>query len=221
MEQHADPWLSSILGRPVFRVDAQSGGAPADLSDPCFSYSKISVSDVKASRALSGAGFFVADTNMSYEWRGAGGDHNPHVSDAAPEDEAGVRDVARTAFTLTRFHTDPNIDNVHADQIKEDWAGNFFAGKRGEVMLVYKQDGKVLGFNQVIVQDDLAIIDLIAVHSDARGRGVARAMIAALQTRYERIKVGTQIVNAPSIGLYTAMGFEFSGASYVFHYHGM
>jgi hypothetical protein len=46
-------------------------------------------------------------------------------------------------------------------------------------------------------------------------------MIAALQTRYERIKVGTQIVNAPSIGLYTAMGFEFSGASYVFHYHGM
>jgi ribosomal protein S18 acetylase RimI-like enzyme len=202
MEQHADPWLSSILGRPVFRVDAQSGGAPADLSDPCFSYSKISVSDVKASRALSGAGFFVADTNMSYEWRGAGGDHNPH-------------------FTLTRFHTDPNIDNVHADQIKEDWAGNFFAGKRGEVMLVYKQDGKVLGFNQVIVQDDLAIIDLIAVHSDARGRGVARAMIAALQTRYERIKVGTQIVNAPSIGLYTAMGFEFSGASYVFHYHGM
>lgn len=220
MQAHDDPWLSGVLNRPVFRVNAQDSQTPAVLPQSCFAYSKIAVDDIAASRALSQAGFFLVDTNVTYEWNGAGGDHHERVLDAAQQDEAGVRDVACNAFTLTRFHTDPAIENTHADQIKEDWAGNFFNGQRGDLMLVYKQDGKVLGFNQVLVQDDLAIIDLIAVHPDARGRGIARAMIAALQTRFECIKVGTQIINAPSIGLYTAMGFKFSGASYVFHYHG-
>ena len=219
MLAHNDPWLSEILERPVFKIDvsnADRGDVPTPAS---FAYAKIDVDQIKLAQSLSKAGYFIIDTNVTFRWVGNADEHDMHVLEASPEDETSVREIAFSAFASTRFHLDPNIDNMVANRIKEKWAGNFFAGKRGDLMLVYKESGRVLGFNQVILTENKAVIDLIAVRSDARGRGIGRAMVSGLQTRFKSIAVGTQINNIASIGLYTSLGFEFSNASYVFHYH--
>jgi ribosomal protein S18 acetylase RimI-like enzyme len=65
------------------------------------------------------------------------------------------------------------------------------------------------------------VIDLIAVATDAHGRGAGSALTAAfagLYTGMPRV-VGTQIANVPSIRLYTKLGFALARSQYVLHLH--
>jgi len=51
---------------------------------------------------------------------------------------------------------------------------------------------------------------------------IAKDMISFAETQchgFIKICVGTQLANMPSVNLYENIGFRFSGAHYVFHYH--
>lgn len=225
MQKYDDPWLSDVFGIPVFRIDVAGESGSLDFPDNCFAYAKVDVRDIKTAKILTDMGFFLVDTNMTYIGEGR---HSPSfesngivVRNAIPADEATVRDIAATSFTFTRFHADPFVDNQVANQIKADWAGNFFAGKRGDKMLLAEKNGEVIGFNQILVKGGVAIVDLIAVVSHAQGCGAGKAMIGYMQQSYDRCRVGTQLVNMGAIALYEKMGFCFEHAHYVFHYHGV
>ena len=72
-------------------------------------------------------------------------------------------------------------------------------------------------------KDDALIIDLIAVEPSHQGNGLATAMIkfaADYCGKWQRMLVGTQVSNIPSIRTYEKLGFRMCGSSYVFHYHG-
>jgi ribosomal protein S18 acetylase RimI-like enzyme len=143
---------------------------------------------------------------------------------AEPGDERGVRAIAGDAFTFDRFHRDPAIDSATAARIKADWAGNFFAGQRGDWMVVAGKLGKPEGFLQLLKRDDgTVVIDLVAVSSASRGQGLAQAMIAfaaeACLSRAATMRVGTQIANLPSLALYDRLGFRIVSAGYVLHLH--
>ena len=141
---------------------------------------------------------------------------------AMPADETAVADVALAGFGYSRFHLDPRVPRDAADRIKGDWVRSWFAGRRGDAMLVAEVDGRVAGFCQLLRTDDAAVIDLIAVARLARGRGVARAMLRAVDAlpwEVERVEVGTQVANVPSVRLYESDGFRLVGAEYVLHRH--
>lgn len=223
MEKFEDPWLSGILDKPVFRVDAGQEDKKPDLPPECFAYSKISVHDIKKGKALTDYGFFIGDTNVTFlcaQAKEASPNPGIIVREAVPGDETAVREIARHAFIYTRFHADPFISRALADEIKSQWAGNYFSGQRGDLMLVAEKKGRLIGFNQVLIKDDMAIIDLIAADKTVQRQGAGKAMIAEMQKRYPKIRVGTQIANNASIALYEKMGFHFESASYVMHYHG-
>ncbi|PCJ99947.1 MAG: hypothetical protein COA45_03800 [Zetaproteobacteria bacterium] len=222
MRRHDDKWLSEIFGYPAFRIEV-TGEESLDLTAPCFAYAKVDVQDIDAAKTLTNRGFFIVDTNVSYISTRAMAQNpaeNIVIRAAKSEDKDSVRQIAGEAFSLTRFHADPCIDNAMADQIKSDWAGNYFSGDRGDEMLVAEKGGQVIGFNQILIRDGVAIIDLIAVKTSAQGQGVGKAMMAKLQERYDTLRVGTQLVNKSSIALYEKMGFCFEKAHYVLHYHG-
>lgn len=231
-----DDWLSQLIRKSAWRVSvrkAQDAAGRSDELERClarsdsFLYSKVPVRDVSAAHFLQQAGFLLIDTNVLLERKHENA-RKPkpgvHARFAVPADRAEVECIASSAFVYSRFHLDPRFDQATANRVKTAWAGNFFAGQRGDHMVVAEVDRKVAGFLQLIkTKDQKLVIDLIATDRALQGRGVATSMIAFAEREIagmNSVLVGTQLANAPSISFYEAYGFRVREASYVFHYHG-
>lgn len=220
---HADPWLTEVMRTPAFRVDG-SGELTVSLA-PGFYFAKIPTDHIDDVRALTRHGFVVVDTNLTFELRGEP-DPIPLPRDYAvgelrDGESEGVLAIAGSAFRYSRFHLDPNISDETAHRIKREWVRNYVVGKRGDVLLVARDATRPIGFLAALVANGTAVIDLIAVATDAAGKGAGAALTAAFVQRYTNMPriVGTQIANLPSIRLYTKLGFAFARSHYVLHAH--
>ncbi|MBX7207077.1 MAG: GNAT family N-acetyltransferase [Verrucomicrobiaceae bacterium] len=226
-----DPFLSGLLGKPAYHASAPdiSGDVLRD-GVPSFVDAKVKTADVRACSVLEASGFRLIDTNVQLDAPTstiaalpAAREPGPAIRFAAPNDRAGVEEVAGSCFVYSRFHLDPQVEPARAHEVKRRWAGNYFSGNRGRWMIVAEHDGAVAAFLQLLAKDDAIIIDLIGVAAAHQRRGLGRAMIrhAALECGpAARMIVGTQIANAPSLRAYAALGFRVCSSSYVFHYHG-
>lgn len=220
-----DRWLSDILDRPAWRVDSlipdpagavrQSGG---------FYYTRIPTGDVARLHAFEDAGFHVVDTAITLEAKTSTlVPSDPAIARfAQPSDRAAVAAIAGSAFESSRLHLDPAIPNALADRSRAEWAGNFFAGTRGNAMVVADHNGEAAAFLLLTGPiDDTLTIDLIGVRRDARRRGLGAGCIhfAAGAIASQRIRVGTQAANIPSLSLYESLGFHTVASDYVLHLH--
>lgn len=235
----SDKWLSSMLGKPAYRLDlkevgvARQGweGLETELKDklgsaPAFIYAKTASSDLRHARLLERAGFHLADTSVTFEkplvdkdMPAAGGFT---IRFAEEKDRQGVMRVAEKSFTYSRFHMDPLIPRKTADRIKSEWAGNYFSGNRGDEMVVGEEKGRIAGFVQIINSQETLVIDLIAVDRDFRRCGLAAGMIRFIERgnpESRHILVGTQAANTASMSLYETLGFRIKETGYVFHCH--
>jgi ribosomal protein S18 acetylase RimI-like enzyme len=213
-----DAFLSGILGKPAYHW---SGGDFQPPTGPAFVDAKVAVDDIGNLLALQVAGFKVMDINVQLERpTDAIAQEHRGVRDARPADEAAVRQIASEAFVYDRFHRDPAIGHDAASRLKAQWTGNFFAGKRGDQMIVAEDAKGVCGFLQLLKPaGGDTVIDLIAVSDRARGQGMAQAMIALAATNAGAMKVGTQLANLPSLALYRKLGFAITSASHILHLH--
>lgn len=239
-----DAWFSGVFGRDVFRVEA-----PAPEScDPAaaraavarhaagraaaFYYAKVDAARPDALRALASAGFFTVDVNVSFladpaRLPAVEAPAGLEIGAAAPADRDEVLRIAATAFRYSRFHLDPLVPDETANRIKRDWTASYLDGRRGERLWVGRVGGRPAAFLAVLAleRDGRSVrrIDLVAVDRAAQGRGIGRALTAFFVERYrgscDRLEVGTQIANAPSIRLYERLGFELFASEYVLHMH--
>lgn len=222
-----DQWLSRFLEKPAFNLRDSFDELSKDKfpSGVAFVGAKVPVNDVAGLVNLQRFGFCVIDLNVQlFQPVLSMHTDNTNIRIADPEDEIAVRSLARTAFKHNRFHRDPYIPDEIASRIKEEWVGNFFAGKRGEWMVVAEEDNTIVGFLQLLrKEDDTLIIDLIAVAQHCRSKGLAKAMISfasdSCGSQHAGIQVGTQIANTASLALYTDLGFRITSAAYVLHLH--
>jgi ribosomal protein S18 acetylase RimI-like enzyme len=222
-----DEWSSKIIGKPVYYLKQFSNSFENnDLpKNEMFVWSKIPVDDVEKLIQLQKLGFYLVDTNIELV---LSKQMDPkkilNARFAKSSDEIAVRSIAKSAFKYNRFNRDPNISDKIASKIKEEWAGNFFLGKRGKWMIVVEKNSETVGFLQIIEgNNDSIIIDLIAVDEKNRGKGLAKEMIYFMYLNCLKkngiIKVGTQISNTSSIELYLNIGFHINSISYVLHMH--
>jgi GNAT superfamily N-acetyltransferase len=228
-----DPWLAGILGRPAFNVNTaeqpSSGWKTRLRSEDLLVTAKLGTDQVAQASLLQDLGFRTVDTALTFDAPGLTAPAaDTRVRFARPEDRAAVTQIAGSAFVCSRFHLDPAIPNRLADRVKAVWADNFFAGQRGDAMVVAEHAGAVAGFLQLLVSRDGAlVIDLIAVAPQAARNGLARAMVgfAAANGVGDRrpprgFRVGTQAANTPSVRLYESLGFRLAAAQFVLHHHG-
>jgi GNAT superfamily N-acetyltransferase len=139
-----------------------------------------------------------------------------------------VEAIAGSAFRYSRFHLDPQIPKSLADKVKAVWAGNWFAGQRGDGMVVAEDAGQVAGFLQLLWSgEQCLVIDLVAVRPQSARKGLSRAMIGFAQAngtgdarRAAGMIVGTQAANVPSVRLYESLGFRLRQTKFVLHHHG-
>ncbi|OGV50884.1 MAG: hypothetical protein A2X49_05570 [Lentisphaerae bacterium GWF2_52_8] len=235
-----DAWFSGLFGRDSFILNAspewieavsvQNSREAAEfrdlLSGPVFVYAKVPTDSLAAAHFLESFGFRLIDTNVLFDRELPGGPaapFSPAVRLARPEDREEVMRIARENFIFSRFHLDPMIPRDTANEIKAQWAGNFFNGKRGDAMLIAENEGELAGFCQMLFKDGLATIDLIAVEKKHRRLGLSAALVAAAESHYTkkatRMLVGTQVANIPSMRSYEKAGFRIRDSKYIFHYH--
>ena len=235
-----DIWLSEVLARPSYRLMIQPDISREQIHDilaelqeeqpgQTFTYAKMSCTEVAVIPTLSTEGFYLVDTNIQFAKKGPFSATSPNgyqvrVSEKSNTvDREAVAILAKNNFEYSRFHLDPHIPKEVANCVKSSWAENFYHGKRGDQMIVAESSKGIIGFLQIIHLDAEAfLIDLIAVNRDDRGKGVAQSMIsfaASRRSSLKQIRVGTQLANKPSIGLYQQLGFVFEDAQYVFHRH--
>lgn len=226
-----DRFIGNFLGKPAWRVTAPGEvDAEAFQDGPeSFAYAKLGCSDIARIKALVAVGFNLVDTNTQFDRPRADAWPNVKLADryavrmAESGDAEAVEKVAAGSFVYSRFHLDPLVSDQVASDIKGRWAANYFKGQRGDWMVVPTFEGRVVGFNQLLSKDDTLIIDLIAVDPEHQGKGLATAMIKFAAENcgdWQRMLVGTQVSNIPSMRTYEKLGFRMCGSSYVFHYHG-
>lgn len=226
-----DGFLSGIVGRPTFRVEVGRNGPTTEAiaaigaaqKQPVFLYTRLPTGSVATLRDLEKLGFAVVDTNIIFE-RPAMEDRTTSIAtrQARPEDRGAVMELAAHSFSHSRLHLDPAIPREIADRSRAEWVGNFFAGRRGDHMIVAEADGELAGFAQLLgPRDGVVTIDLIGVAAPFRRRGIAAALIAAAGkiAGTQTLRVGTQIANTPSLRLYETLGFRIAESHYVLHYH--
>jgi GNAT superfamily N-acetyltransferase len=232
-----DAFLESILSRPAYKFNKFT--EPIDLKllqdknynfRGSFFYTKVDCSNVSRLRVFENSGFKIIEENITLGKKG--GDSNLHepfrrrqqykIRWAQDDDRNFVEDIAKKNFSHDRFHQDPKIDNSLADEIKRQWAGNFFSGKRGDAMIVATVNNRPVAFLLLLLAKKLSVIDLIAVSKEHRKKGLSKQMIGyALQNLSDRNRwtVGTQSTNVPSVKLYESMGFQIIDSQYVLHRH--
>jgi ribosomal protein S18 acetylase RimI-like enzyme len=234
VQTQPDAWLQRFLGRPVIRVtgtvsegDDSRDKLRAVAAQDAFAYARVPTGDTRAVDVYQAAGFRVVDVSVTLETAGVPPLEPQDLSRArfaGAEDAAAVERVGREGFSLSRFHLDPRIDKAAADEIKAQWAGNFFRGARGDYMVVAGPPGEAAAFLQLLAgADGVLTIDLIAVAASHRRRGLASAMIRFAAHRcagVTRLRVGTQAANIDSMRLYQRLGFVVASTAYVLHCHG-
>ena len=222
-----DEWLSGLLRKPAYHVSGNLRDVnSADIPDEnCFIDAKVSVEDISSIKHLEKLGFNLIDTNIQLVRKASVIEIDTvGARFATSNDEKAVREIAGFSFLQSRFHLDQKIPGKIADNLKREWAGNFFQKKRGDWMIVSEIDGKVVSFLQLLKKNETTIvIDLIAVAPGYQGRGIGKSMISyAINNCLEgnsNVIVGTQIANTNSLKTYNNLGFITSSAQYVFHLH--
>ncbi len=99
-----------------------------------------------------------------------------------------------------------------SDTLPEKWSHESFASefKKGSVILCAEADGKIIAFCVTTVSFDDGYLDLIAVSSDYRRNGIAKAMLLEterLLNNCSRIILDVR-VSSGAVLLYEACGYK-------------
>ena len=226
-----DKFTSEALDKKAFVLSSIDKFVPntmKSLTDCAFVTAKVKTDDIAGIIKLEKAGFFLVDTNLRFEKNISDSPltADPEVFAATETEREDIVKIAGDAFKFSRFFLDPFIPETNARASRSKWVDNYFTGFRGEQMLAVKANNCVAGFCQLLRRgdnNDEAIIDLIAVSSNFRGRGLASKLIQNISNfmpGINKIIVGTQAANIPAAKVYEKNGFRLASSTYIFHYHG-
>jgi len=232
-----DAFLESILNRPAYKINEFTDSTDLKFLEDkncnpkgSFFYTKVDCSNVSNLRAFENSGFKIIEENITLGKEGGDSDQKDpfrhrqqyEIRWAQDEDRKFIEKIAQSSFSHDRFHQDPNIDNSLADEIKRQWAGNFFSGKRGDAMIVSTANNRPVAFLLLLLAKKHSVIDLIAVSKEHRKKGLSKQMISYAMRElsdWNRWLVGTQSTNVPSVRLYESLGYQTMGSQYVLHRH--
>ena len=222
-----DKWLSNLLSKDAYHINNLIDLKKSDLNiKNVFIDAKVNSSDIKSIIKLQELGFKCIEVGVQlvkeYPYRFFN-ENNNYIREARKEDESYVRKLSSISFNKSRFYKDPQIPIKIASKIKEEWAGNFFSGRRGDRLFIAQERDSILGFLLILKNLNGITIDLIAVDKIKRRSGLGKEMIFLASRECENpndiIKVGTQIDNLNAINFYSSMGFKINSSNLIFHLH--
>ncbi|EQB39199.1 hypothetical protein M947_08580 [Sulfurimonas hongkongensis] len=112
-------------------------------------------------------------------------------------------------FTLTRFHTDLNIDNKKADELWMNYLKNYELSD-SKHMFCAKVNNELAGIVLVNIDNKVASLFFVAVIDKFRDLGIGSALIdnAIRYFKGYTIRVGTQVKNINALNFYINNGLS-------------
>lgn len=183
---------------------------------------RFDAEDTHLVRGFLSAGFEQVDSIQTYVIQNPEGERDIEgIRLATLEDASQVREIARTAFSVDRFHSDPFIEPVLADELHAQWGENSVLGKAADAVVVAHEGDRILGFvtckvqpgSQDILGSKIGTIILVATDNQARGKGLATKMLRFALAWFAKqgcrlVDVGTQASNIAAARLYEGSGFD-------------
>ncbi|SDZ38781.1 N-acetylglutamate synthase, GNAT family [Saccharopolyspora shandongensis] len=130
-------------------------------------------------------------------------------------DVAALEDLARSAYSLYARRMDRPPAPVVAD---------YSAAVREHQVWVAEEGDRVLGMLVLVPEDDVMLLENVAVHPDAQGRGLGRDLLAlaereAARQRMTEIRLYTNEVMAENLAYYPRHGYVETGRAEQDGYH--
>lgn len=138
-------------------------------------------------------------------------------------------ELARTAYTLDRFHSDPHLDKGRSDELHAQWIKNSCEGRIADYVVVAEMDGKPVGYATCVYHGDhegllnlrIGGMVLAAVAPQARRRGCHTSMLNGrlkwFKDKADVVYIGTQANNYPALRAYVHLGLRPVQASASLH----
>lgn len=146
---------------------------------------------------------------------------SPNIKPVVDMDNALV-DLAVQTGSFSRFNIDPNFERTAYKRMYTEWIKNSLNHSIADEVFVFENGQKKLGLVTVGKKGTRADIGLLGVDTNARGQGIASALIAkveefALNNKFEELQVVTQGGNKPACMLYEKCGFAVESVINIFH----
>lgn len=162
-----------------------------------------------------------------------------YIRAARHEDYEPLVRLVVPAFDKSRFHTEPLIDDQDAQALHATWLQNALFHGRADQVWVAASSGageeRLLGFATLRTlpwtasfvagreQPCVGSLELIAVASEAQGRGVGCALVrqvldAARELGLLHLHIATQVWNTAALRAYTNVGFVPLHSSWTFRH---
>ncbi|AKP52430.1 GNAT family N-acetyltransferase [Cyclobacterium amurskyense] len=139
-------------------------------------------------------------------------------------DKKQLIELALASGIYSRYNIDSNFNNNEYTKLYTRWILNSINKEIAFEVLIALENKQILGFITIgKINSDLADIGLIAVHPDARGRGIGTELInsaieMAKSKNFKRIQVVTQSENIPACNLYQKANFKEIDITNIYHY---
>jgi len=242
-------WDSDQLGVPAGKIDflVASGGYEEALGrkssllrnviEECrlrgirYLTARVSAGELSTIHALGQAGFDLVDGILTFSARLSEASRQPVNNDLEvrlfhSRDLEQMLAIARTAYTLDRFHADRTLPPGVADRLYAAWVRRSCSGQEADAVVVAARRGRVLGYVTCKLRRDVGAggkppvgsIVLVATAEEARGQGVASAALQGALDWFrdqgvETVEVGTQMQNVAACRLYERYGFKMARMS--------
>ena len=127
-------------------------------------------------------------------------------------DYESLKKLALSSGENSRFKIDENFKNNEYSKLYNQWINNAVYKDKAMDILIYR-DKEILGFTTIEKKSKyLAVIGLVAVSEQERGKGIASKLIEssinrAFELGFKTIQVATQFENIPAMRLYEKCDF--------------
>lgn len=131
--------------------------------------------------------------------------------------------LAQLAGAQGRFGNDPNISEKQCNEIFRNYIINSVNKKMATEVLVYRENGKIIGFSTLKVGNGIGYAPLFAVAREFEGKGISFALMRAAESvmfskGVTEVLSGTQNLNKKALAIYKRYGFELKEPEYVYHF---
>jgi ribosomal protein S18 acetylase RimI-like enzyme len=237
------PWDSDIFGFPFYQVtisemfEGFDESLPKLLSflwkqseDKCLVCTKIPSQQVSRMRTLTEHGFYPVETMVEpyRDLRSFSSNRRFERLSLRPariEDKPQLFSIARSAFSMDRYHLDPNLPDDRASYRYEFWLENGM--QSGDHIFVYEDatDSRLVGFchlrevDKRVVDFSLAAIEPKFQKSGFGVMMYSECLLECQKMGYAEMVTRISLNNIAVLNIYAHLGFLFRQPTVTLHWY--
>ena len=134
-----------------------------------------------------------------------------------------MRNLSRRVAESSRFFHDERIPNSKVYEMYEIWLMKSVEKKMATEIIIYEKDDKILGFATIKgVDDQKALVPLLAVAADHEGKGISFFLMQAVETyllenNFKYLMSETQATNKKALKVYERFGIQCDQSHRIYH----